>query len=445
MARAPGILAVNRFAFGERATPDGDDDDDLVALSRKAPPYSNAESHARQLCASCHLSARKERAGDLGIESRGGGCAACHLGPPAGRREASDGPLHPDVSAAVPERRCEGCHSRSGRIALSFHGKVELLPGDPKITGALPDGRPTGSASADVHAAAGMTCIDCHTEREVMGDGELRRHVGEGRDVTCADCHRIAAVSSATDPDREAVAERLRAGWTRRGLPPLSAGAPIRTRSGTPLWRTDRVARSLALVTSGEHRAIPEASARAYHALPGHERLDCQACHSAWAPRCPTCHTRFEPGGEAVDLVTGSRVRGRWVEESGAFGLGLPLLAVTRGERIGPFVPGMHLRIDGTAEPAIERTLWAPLDPHTTSASRPCATCHVSGDAYPLAGGTTRTTARLLDAAERERIARVGRCISCHARYDDAVYADFGASVKRLRGRLAGACKGTLD
>jgi hypothetical protein len=121
------------------------------------------------------------------------------------------------------------------------------------------------------------------------------------------------------------------------------------------------------------------------------------------------------------------------------------LLAVTRGERIGPFVPGMHLRIDGTAEPAIERTLWAPLDPHTTSASRPCATCHVSGDAYPLAGGTTRTTARLLDAAERERIARVGRCISCHARYDDAVYADFGASVKRLRGRLAGACKGTLD
>lgn len=460
MARAPGILAVDRFAFGERATPEGEPSDDLGALEPTRGAASPAESHVRQLCASCHLGARKARRGDLGAEARGGGCTACHLAPPAPRRGAAAGPLHPDVSAAVSERRCEGCHARSGRIALSFRGVVELEPGDARVTGKLADGRPIGAASADVHATAGMRCLDCHTERELMGDGVTHRHAHEARDVTCEDCHLAAASAArdagrgaARDADREAVASRLRASWTRRGLPPLSR-TPLRTKAGTPLWRTELAPPSLLLAASGERRAIPQASPKPYHALRGHERLDCQSCHATWAPRCTSCHTRLEPKEQAIDHLSGKPVMGRWSEVAGGNGYGPPLLAVGPTGRIEPFVEGMRLRIEG-AGPArtgstdsIERTLFAPLDPHTTGKARACASCHAPArteDVYPLAGETTRTSARLLDAAERGRVLRVGRCIGCHARYEDPVFADFAESARRVAARTAPRCTGTLE
>jgi hypothetical protein len=443
MARAPGILAVDRFAFGERATPDGDKSDDLSSIDPAKAPASPAEAHARQLCASCHLGAPKEQRGDLGAQARGGGCTACHLAAPYPRRRETGGPLHPDVSAVVSERRCEGCHARSGRIALSFRGIVELEPVDPRVTGTLPDGRKTGAASADVHAKAGMTCIDCHTERELMGDGALYRHSNEARDVTCEACHR-AVVSKPTDKDREAVATRLRAAWERRGLPPLPSGPWIRTAAGTPLWRTDATAKVLALVTSGEHRPIPQATAKPYHAMPGHDRLSCQSCHAQWAPRCRSCHTRLEASGTAIDHLSGKPMVGRWVEEAGENGFGPPLLAMGPRGRIEPFVEGMRLRIDGAGDRPIERTLWAPLEPHTTGTARACASCHAPTrveDVYPSAGETTRSGARLLDAVERARIIGVGRCIACHG-YDDAIYLDFRGSQARLAKRDARRCQG---
>jgi hypothetical protein len=447
MARTPGILAVDRFAFGESKSPDGEVESDLGALDPTKPAASPAESHARQLCGSCHLGARKERKGDLGPAARGGGCTACHLAAPFARTRDGGGPLHPDVSASISERRCEGCHARSARISLSYRGIVELEPSDPRVTRTLEDGRPAGNASADVHAKGRMTCIDCHTERELMGDGALHRHADEARDVTCEDCHRVAP-SSPIDPDREAVAARLRASWVRRGLAPLSSAAPIRTRAGTPLVRTDATTQTLVRVDDGAPRAIPQASTRAYHALAGHGRLACTSCHAAWAPRCTSCHTRFDPRGEAVDHLSGANVTGRWIEEAGGNGFGPPLLAVGPRGRIEPFIEGMRMRIDGAGGRPIERTLFAPIDPHTTAKSRACASCHAPAkleDVYPLAGETTRTGARLLDEGERVRVAQVGRCLGCHAKYEDPIYVDFLASVTRLAKHDAGRCTGRVD
>jgi hypothetical protein len=450
MARAPGILAVDRFAFGERATPAGEDADDLSLLAPERPPASPAESHARQLCASCHLGAKKERRGDLGMAARGGGCTACHLGAPTPSSfEAREGPLHPAVTAAVSDRRCEGCHARSGRIALSYRGVVELEQNDPRVTGRLPDGRPAGTANPDVHAKAGLGCVDCHTERELMGDGARHRHAHEARDVTCEDCHVAGkGVGPATrDEDREAVADRLRASWSRRELPPLSK-TPLRTAAGTPLVRTDAATRSMWLLATGERRAIPRAKSEAYHALPGHARLDCQACHAQWAPRCTQCHTRFDAAGEAIDHLSGKTVRGRWIEEAGGNGFGPPLLAIGPTGRIEPFVEGMTLRIEpgnGAAASTIDRTLWAPLDPHTTGKSRTCVDCHAPQrpeDVYPSRGETTRVSARLLDAGERARLLAVGPCLGCHAHAEDAIYRDFAASRARLIGRTAPRCLG---
>ncbi len=433
MARAPGILSVDHFAFGERPTPDGRPEG-FADLDPARPPPWPSESHARKLCGSCHLAQRKRAPGDEGFFSRGGGCTACHLAPPYAFGPQKSGRVHPDVSAVVSERRCTGCHARSGRISLSYNGLVELEPGDPRVNAKLPDGRPIGAASPDVHQEAGMTCIDCHTERELMGDGASHRHAHEALEVTCADCH-APGPRPLPDPDAARAVTVLRRSWERRHLPALPAGPKLRTSKGTELWRTDADARELALVTTGERRAIPPASDAPYHHLRGHDRLSCQACHSTWAPRCTTCHTRYDPAGEDIDHLLGTPTPGRWIEEAGGNGFGPPLLAVGPRGTIDPFVEGMTLRLEGVGPTPLERTLWAPLEPHTTGPSRACASCHAEpalAEVYPRVGETTRSSARLLDEPERAKIARVGRCLACHPGYDDRVYEDYATSLKRL-------------
>ncbi|MFO0586639.1 MAG: hypothetical protein U0441_03840 [Polyangiaceae bacterium] len=459
MARAPGILAVDRFAFDERPTPD-DRPGGFPDLNGDKPPRSPAESHARKLCGSCHLSMRKSRPGDEGFFSRGGGCAACHLSPPDPAVSQGAARLHPDVSAAVSEKRCEGCHSRSGRVALSYRGVVELEPTDPRVTSHLPDGRPVGSAPPDVHGKKGLTCIDCHTERELMGDGKDHLHTSDATEIRCRDCHGPTWSTSEEpfDEDAERVADRLRNSWKRRNMPPLPGGVPIRTSRKTALWRTTvtKGGAAMALATTGESMSIPRAKEEPYHRLAGHARLSCQACHSQWAPRCTTCHTRFDPAGEDVDHLLGVATKGHWIETAGGNGFGPPVLAVGPRGTIDPFVEGMTFTLEGVADwhaqagrpraaPTIEKTLWAPLDPHTTGPSRTCASCHLEGtlDAvYPKTGGTTRVAARLLDADEKARIGRVGRCIGCHPGYGDRVYSDFGDSLKRLREKAVPKCGG---
>ena len=462
MARAPGIVSVDRFAFGVSDSPDGRPTG-FVDLDPAGPPRSHAESHVRKLCGSCHLAARKDHPGDDGFFARGGGCAACHLGPPDSLGSQGTGPLHRDVSAVVPLERCEGCHARSGRIALSYRGIVELEPTDPRVTSRLPDGRPAGKAPPDVHATAGLTCVDCHVERELMGDGEDHRHAHEALEIRCADCHAADRGSacpegsadcapgtvrpaSRPDPDEDAAraANVLRASWKRRGMPALPDGPPLRTSRGTELWRTSAKDRSMALATDGKRVAIQQAEDRAYHRLAGHERLSCQACHSQWTPRCTECHTRLDPQGEDVDHLSGVATKGRWIERAGGNGFGPPLLAVGPRGTIDPFTFGMTLTIEG-AGPVIDRALWAPLEPHTTGPSRTCASCHNPAsidDVYPSKGTTTRGAARLFDDRERAAITRVGRCIGCHPTYEDRIYEGFATSVRRLRERTAGSCRG---
>jgi len=428
MARAPGILAVDRFAFGERKTPHREPSDDLSSLDPNAAPKTPAESHVRKLCAGCHLGARKPRPGDLGDDARGGGCTACHLAPPVTSKKS--GPLHPEVSATVPERRCAGCHGRSGRITMSFHGVVEIEPGDPRVTGKTADGRPTAKIAADVHAVAGMTCIDCHVERELMGSGTPHLHAHEALEVRCADCHSKLVNVPPSDPDREQVAEVLRRSWARRNLPALSL-TPLYTKNATPLVRTDAVSHSLVLSTDGARKTIPLATDKPWHTLRGHERLSCQSCHATWAPRCRSCHTSFDPQGTDVDHLSGKATPGHWTETAGGNGFGPPLLALGPRGAIEPFVEGMQMTlvVGGTTK---ERTLFAPLDPHTTGRSRACASCHQKlEETYPTIGELTRLGARLLDPVERARIARVGSCLPCHASYEDEIYVDFAASLSR--------------
>jgi hypothetical protein len=135
----------------------------------------------------------------------------------------------------------------------------------------------------------------------------------------------------------------------------------------------------------------------------------------------------------------------------------------------------MILDVDGTGAGGTRehRRLFAALDPHTTrKESRSCASCHASSIALGLGTGTldldgdeprftpadpspdepglardgwtslfpaapapgTRDDVRSLDAREQRRTLRVGPCLPCHGKADDAIYRDFDRSVRALVG-----------
>ncbi|MGA7951116.1 MAG: hypothetical protein WCA45_13280, partial [Thiobacillaceae bacterium] len=149
MHTGAGMVATTREAFGERIDRPGHND--LMHLT-----HSPADSLLRKQCASCHLGQKKTVHRLNATRDRGGGCLACHI-----NEQSSH--AHPALTARVNDARCFGCHSRSGRISLSYAGLAET---DRAAAGTsqLEDGRRVEFLPADVHHAAGMGCIDCHTE-----------------------------------------------------------------------------------------------------------------------------------------------------------------------------------------------------------------------------------------------------------------------------------------
>ena len=113
MTTMAGIISVDRTVFGETA-------------HGSAPPrvedlgHTPADTHLRQLCASCHLGRAKTELGPIHEDSRGGGCNACHLNYSPGaldalhRYQRRGRPAGPRGAARAPE-------------PLARHGQRPLL------------------------------------------------------------------------------------------------------------------------------------------------------------------------------------------------------------------------------------------------------------------------------------------------------------------------------
>lgn len=451
MTRASGIVSVDRFAFGEIALPDATETvADVLGAAHPTP----AEVHLRKLCAGCHLGTRRWNRDDA-IQGNGSGCAACH----APLRRAGDSlRAHPPVDARVPNDRCFGCHSKSGRISLTYEGLAEIEPhqaaGGPLPCPApvkLADGRPACRVAPDVHQAAGMSCIDCHVHTELMGDGTARTHQEEQVEITCEACHGpvraggeipwqmvkdevskeirkreiekegirnedfLRRGGEGSPPDGPARLERTEASdhaLSKKSLFATSSEAPTRLgRRGTPILNllSKSFSSSWVLIRKLDGVVLPvkQTPRDANHARKGHERLSCSSCHAAWAPRCDTCHTSFDAARTQWDFAAGKATAGAWTERSEGFSWGPPLLGVRSDGKIVPAAPGMILDIDATVAGGgkTSRRLLAPMEPHATGKkARTCESCHRAPAAPDFEAGT-RTGFRGLDAAERKRVA----------------------------------------
>ena len=507
MATFAGVIATNRrvFASGDAAAHDAATPVPHV----RELGHTAADSHLRQLCVGCHLDQPKTLWGPITQESRGGGCNACHLKysaeaaadlaayvPQVPEREDGAAPtppapsgkpfprVHPRLSVQADGSHCFGCHSRSSRISTSYEGWHEMrkdpseaeLAASPSKFRQLDDTRFFVRQSADVHHAAGLDCIDCHTALEVMGTGQTVAHKAQALRVRCEDCHvstggKLATRElTSTDPEsRKILALR---GWTLQPGERLGA-----TRSGDTLVnvRVDAQGHGQ-LLRKADGRAAPLKPQAAACAQGGaHARLTCSSCHTAWAPQCTTCHTSFDTRSQGHDHLAMKFVQGEWMETSVDFEAGPPALGVRLasglgergGEVVDTFVPGMIMTIDrnllaGGPPDTVSRRLFAPIAAHTTQRqSRTCASCHNNPVALGLGKGelrfmpapkgpgrlgrwqfkparpalpqdglpedawtgfmtlrsgmvSTQPGARPFNVAEQQRILTVGACLSCH-------------------------------
>ncbi|MCB1175021.1 MAG: hypothetical protein KDK39_15720 [Leptospiraceae bacterium] len=414
MATNAAMIRKNRLAFNVHAG-----SKESRHIHQLDFHHNAADSYYAQLCASCHLNMEKDRPGAFRGYDKGGGCLACHLG--------NDEPeKHLNIGQLVSDKRCFNCHSRSGRISLSYRGWAELS--DPKDSPAttLADNRTVYQKTADLHYTAGLMCNDCHVSTELMGDGKSHHTKRDSLQINCADCHSKPAPN---------------------GLLAIESNQSAKTTTQ----------RFLILKRNQKKLAIPPyQNAHAGH-NPEHARLTCSACHSTWAPDCFGCHIEYDQNAFAFNHITGQKERGQWQEYHGESRTELPVLGVDNRGRIDSFIPGMKLSIDKSGfsrpkEDLIEKNIFVPLSPHTIGKSRSCQSCHLNAHAlgYGLANlkyqngtwlvineyqtelqgkykglpqdawilpGQTNTESpdgRSLNAQEQTRMLDIGRCIQAH-------------------------------
>ncbi len=378
MHTGAGMVASTRRAFGEPTDRPGHND--LMHLT-----HSPADSLLRKQCASCHLGQKKTVHRLDATRDRGGGCLACHI-------NAQVSQAHPALTAQVSDARCFGCHSRSGRISLNYAGLAETdTPA--ATTGKLADGRLVEFRPADLHHGAGMGCIDCHTERDLMGLGidHSPALAKQAVDIACSDCHKITRTIS-------------RAQWSekyRNLLPriPFHSDAGTRfpvTAKGTPLWNIELRGDRAWLHRKDGHGVIPIPPYQdGKHPLATqHTRLSCSACHSQWVPQCYGCHMDFGAGRHQYDHADRANTPGRWNSQRSGVRNDLPPLGVNTDNQVVPVLPSMIMSVTHPQwpRPLFRRDFHA-IEPHTTGPARNCASCHRDSTALGLGKGSIKRQA----------------------------------------------------
>ncbi len=332
MATNRGIISTLRYYWGET-----DDHNESISVARIRAGHmkSPALDYYRKMCGSCHLSMKRHSLPGF-LAEKGGGCTACHLRkPPVGQNKK--GVAHIQITRNIPMSNCIKCHNRSGRIGLSYQGKFESEGyGTPYQDGGLShleliDGRFFQKMQPDIHYEKGLICIDCHTQKEVMGNGTSYPHFEDQLQVKCISCH--------TNNKNLEILARQRATRTNRSWTPDMTAPPLLNIKKT-------MENAFVLEGKRDKRPYPLKPPDPTSCKnPVHKRLSCQACHSRWVPQCYGCHVRDDRSQYQLDKLDNIETPGRWQEYRSFMRFESPALGVlkeknTAGEEIVLLVPG---------------------------------------------------------------------------------------------------------
>ncbi len=225
---------------------------------------------------------------------------------------------------------------------------------------------------------------------------------------------------------------------------------------------------------------------KAAHKIVGHNRLECDSCHSAWSPQCYGCHQVLDFDHKGTDHLTGKATQGRWAEGRGYFRYERNIYGINSRGKVGILVPGCQVWntvVDAkgkVVQPYDSKIMklanghssiaMGPTHPHTTRKEVPrCVDCHLDPKAIGLGEGIMKfgskdrrlTVESLYDSAasglkvdfpqdslvdaegkvlqgtshelsrgfnkeEIDRILGIARCLPCHDKYDDPVWTKPG-------------------
>jgi hypothetical protein len=316
MATNRGIISTLRFYWGETSN----HNEDLSAkILKDTDMNSVALDYYRKLCGSCHLWVEKDSLPSF-LADKGGGCSACHFVKDKKKKREE---RHPAIIKTIPMKNCILCHNRSGRIGLSYQGQFESEGyGTPYEEGSfsskeLMDGRFYRIFKDDIHHEKGLTCIDCHTQKEIMGDGKRHAHFEDQLEVTCKDCHG----SSET---LEAIVTANQNGPETSTVSETSSNYSASKNHSMPDLPDQSIPPKLNILQKDGLFVLENKQDKKLHPLhspdpvaclhPVHRRLSCQACHSTWAPQCYGCHIRMDISKTQLDKISIKETYGLWEE-----------------------------------------------------------------------------------------------------------------------------------
>ena len=295
--------------------------------SKRETLAGHAADLGRKNCMQCHLwSVGTAVRGRLGLDGnyRGVGCIACHvsyaddgLSQSADRTIDKFEPGHPirhEMTTAPPTDTCTRCHFGDASIGLHFRGLAQLFPGmpaGPEVLGTT-DSRlnevyyinDPKVVPPDLHHAKGMHCIDCHTVKDVMGDGDIYGFMEHAVEIECVDCHG----------DFENVSN----GKTSRG----NKIDHLHEQNGS-FFLISKVDGRKHFVVQAAHvidPSRPEYNAKAARAMTErHKNLECYTCHAGWSVNFFGFHFDRNESFSDLDLLTGERTSGRCTTQEKVF------------------------------------------------------------------------------------------------------------------------------
>ncbi len=376
--------------------------DPLPTFGESGDPFFDL---LRKECTSCHLwSKPKALKGNM----RATGCAACHMpyaedgkyqgGDVAIARDKPGRPLRHTLTKQVPITQCATCHNGGSRAAMNFRGMMEAPPEGRQTfvyDQDLLHGHAYTEQTPDVHFTKGMVCIDCHTGREVHGDGQIYAKRTYEVEIRCETCHGT--------PDTLATGVTTQG---RRLRNVFVAAAP------NPAGLVTLVGKM-----TGATHVIPQLAALPTQPA-GHEathlaKTECFTCHTAWAPTCYGCHIKMDytaytkPVDVAFDNLGDTHSKQGWFRLTPGvrFADPEPVLGVSWRGKVVPFVPRAqplftYVNPAGRVEYDFKKLGFAhnPIVPHTVvRQARTCESCHANPRALGLGLFTTREHPKLAE------------------------------------------------
>lgn len=396
----------------------------VIAFSTGAP-RNKFETHyadlPRKSCMRCHFwSVGQAVRGRLGQDGdyRAEGCAGCHVpyaldglsrsqDPTIKKFEPGHASVH-QMTSRVPTSTCVSCHYGDASIGLNFRGLSQLIPGmpgGPEVTGTtnqqmngvfyLKDPKLN---PADIHHQRGMNCIDCHTIRDIMGDGNIYGAMEDAVEIECIDCHgSFEAVSTLTTSRGRALKHLSKA-----------ANGEIYL-LGKVDGKRRRIKQAKNVVTPGHADYNP----RAVRAMTNdHQRLECYSCHSGWSINFFGFHFDRNESFTQLDLLSGKRTPGRVTTQEKVFASFKQFyLGINTEGMIAPYMVGfstmgtvwdkngrkiMDHRMPETKEGLSGMTMIHHQLHSVQSYTRSCTECHRSSATYGMGSKNYRLARHFL-------------------------------------------------